>query len=379
MTKASSAGRKRSRRRSGLAERLLVAQALLLLAGGLTSWLVATAIGPGIFHDHLQRVGVTHTSFEAAHVEEAFASALLVATLVALGVSVAVALTVTWYFTRRVQRSVESVVAAASHIADGHYDFRVPSPRLGAEFDRLAVTISQLGERLGGIETTRRRMLADLAHDMRTPLATIDAHLEAVEDGIRPLDERTLAVLRESTARLGRLARDMTAVSRAEEGQLEMSPTPVSPRSLVESAVESAWEAYAAKGVRLRLDVTARTPTVLADPERMGQVLGNLLDNALRHTPAGGTVTVAVAVPDRGWAQISVADTGEGIPEDALPRVFDRFYQADAARHRTQGGSGIGLTISRAIVEAHGGGIFAFSPGPGGGATFTLRLPARPE
>ncbi|HET7399389.1 MAG TPA: HAMP domain-containing sensor histidine kinase [Intrasporangium sp.] len=361
----------------GLATRLLIAQILVLLAGALTSWLVASSVGPGIFHEHLLRAGATHSPTEAQHVEEAFASALLVSLLVALVVSVVVALAVTWYFTARVQRSVAEVAAAGSEIADGRYDFRVPSPRLGAEFDQLARTINQLGQRLGAVEATRRRMLADLAHEIRTPLATIDAHLEAIEDGVRTLDEATLGVLRTSTTRLGRLARDMTAVSRAEEGQLEMRPALISPRALAETAVATAREAFEAKGLTLRLEVPPRPPVVSVDPERMGQVLGNLLDNAQRHTPAGGTVTLSVATPDPGWVQISVTDTGEGIAPDALAHVFDRFYQADTARNRTHGGSGIGLTISRAIVEAHGGGIFVHSAGEGTGAAFTVRLPAR--
>ncbi len=360
----------------GLATRLLIAQALVLLAGALTSWLVASAVAPPIFHEHLLQAGVAHTAAEAAHVEEAFGSALLIALIVALLVSTGVALAVTGYFTGRVQRSVAAVAAAGTQIAQGLYDSRLPSPGLGAEFDQLAATINRLGQRLGTVERTRRRMLADLAHEMRTPLATINAHLEALEDGLRELDEPTMTVLHASTARLIRLAQDMTAVSRAEEGQLEMSLVRVSPSSLVEMAAAAAREAFDAKGVALLTRFTAQVPPVLADPDRLAQVLANLLDNALRHTPKGGVVTIASASPERAWVQISVSDTGDGITADALEHVFDRFYRADSARNRQHGGSGIGLTISRAIAVAHGGGLFATSSGQGAGAAFTVRLPA---
>ncbi len=370
---AGASGRRRPA--PGLATRLLAAQSLVLLAGALTTWLVASAVAPGIFHDHLLQAGVAHTTDEAGHVEEAFASALIIALVVALLVSVTVALAVTWYFTRRVQRSVAAVAASASAIAEGRHGSRVPSPALGGEFDQLAGTVNQLAQRLEAVETTRRRMLADLAHEMRTPLATIDAHLEAIEDGVRELDEPTLSVLRSSTHRLGRLAQDVTAVSRAEEGQLEMSPRPTNPRALVDGAAVAARDAFDTKGVRLATAAVA-TPLVSADAERMAQVLGNLLDNALRHTPAGGSVTLATASSDPRWVEITVSDTGEGIEPEALGHIFDRFYRADLARTRDRRGSGIGLTISRALVEAHGGGISARSAGKGAGATFVVRLPA---
>jgi signal transduction histidine kinase len=362
-------------RATGLAPRLLAAQTLVLLAGAGTSWLVASAVGPGIFHDHLRQAGVAHTSTEATHVEEAFGSALLVALGVALTASVLLALGVTAFFTRRVQRSTQAVATSAAKIAHGDYGSRVPSPGLGAEFDTLATTINGLAKRLGDVESTRRRLLADLAHEMRTPLAGIEAHLEAIEDGVRNVDADTLGVLHNNAARLHRLAEDITAVSRAEEGGLDIRPVPISTRILVEAAAAAAHDAYAAKRVDLTIEV-GTAPAVVADPDRMAQVLGNLLDNALQHTAPGGRVTVTVQVPDKHWVELTVADDGEGIEPQHLSHLFERFYRADPARSRAHGGSGIGLTISRALVEAHGGGISATSPGRGHGASFTVRLPA---
>jgi two-component system sensor histidine kinase BaeS len=363
------------RARPRFAARLLVGQALVLVAGGLTTWLVASVVGPNIFSDHLQQAGVAHTAEETRHVEEAFASALLISIALALVASVLAALAVSWYFSRRVQRSIGNVADAASQIAAGRYDARVPDPGLGGEFATLALTYNRLAERLEATESTRRSMLADLAHEMRTPLATIDSHLEAVEDGVRTLDDDTLDVIRGSTGRLRRLAEDMAAVSRAEEEGLDITLRPMAAGDVAAAAAEVARDRYAAKGVHLTVEL-ADAGQVRVDADRIGQVLGNLLDNALRHTPTGGKVTLACRRVNR-WVEYRVADTGEGVAADHLPHLFDRFYRADTARDREHGGSGIGLAIAKALVEAQGGGISVTSPGPGQGTTFTLRLPDR--
>lgn len=362
----------RGRIRWGFASRLLSAQALVLVAGALTTWVVASFVGPSIFRGHLHRAGVSHTSAEAQHVEEAFSSALLISISVALLAATITALAVTWYFTRRVMRSIGQVAGAASEVAAGRYGNRVADPGLGVEFATLAESYNSLAQRLGKVEAIRRRMLADLAHEMRTPLATVDAHLEAVEDGVRSLDEDTLTVIRLSTSRLGRLAEDIAAVSQAEEGALDIHLQAVEASALVSAASESAQDRFAAKGVRLDTHVKTHD-AVLADPDRIGQVLSNLLDNALRHTPAGATVTLSCVRTGR-WIELVIDDSGEGIAAEHLAHVFDRFYRVDTARDRSRGGSGIGLSISKALVEAHGGNLTALSSGPGRGATFTVRL-----
>lgn len=362
------------RGRHGFGVRLLAAQALVLLAGAATTWVVASLIGPGFFREHLRRAGGMRSLTETSHVEEAFTAALLISMSIALLAATATALAVTWYFSRRVQRSIGQVAAAASQVAGGHYATRVEDPRLGHEFGVLAATSNALAERLQATETTRRRMLGDLAHEMRTPLATIDAHLEAIEDGVRTPDQDTLEVIRLSTQRLRRLAEDVSAVSRAEEGEIVISPRPVLASAVARTAVETALDRFVAAEVELET-LVATDGGVLADPERLGQVLGNLLDNALRHTPAGGTVRLS-CTSDGGWVAYVVTDSGSGIAAEHLGHVFDRFYRADTARDRGRGGSGIGLSIARALVEAHAGTITAASAGEGRGATFTVRIPA---
>ena len=366
------------RSQAGFAGRLLIAQALVLIAGAVTTWLVASAVGPEIFRDHVRRAGVAHTASETRHLEEAFSAALLISISLALLAAGAAALAVTWYLSRRVHRSVAAVAAAASQIAVGRRGTRVADPGLGTEFGTLAATYNALAERLEATDTTRRRMLGDLAHEMRTPLATIDAHLEAVEDGVRDLDQDTLGVIRGSTRRLYRLAEDIAAVSRAEEGNLHPTPHPVHAATLAQAAGDGARDHFTAKGVHLHLPIETQSDTddlVLVDVDRIGQVLGNLLDNALCHTPAGGTITLSCRRNER-WVEFVVVDTGEGIAPQHLGHVFDRFYRADTARDRSRGGSGIGLSIAKALTEAHGGRIAAQSAGAGHGATFIVSLPA---
>lgn len=367
-----------ARRRAGFAVRLMIAQVLVLAAMTVTTWVVASVVGPGLFHAHLEEAGDEHTSAEVAHIEEAFASALLLSVTVALVAASAAALAVSWYFSRRVQRSIGTVTDAAAGIAAGRFHTRVPEPGLGHEFDTLADGYNGLAARLEAVETTRRRLLSDLAHEMRTPLATVKAHLEAVEDGVRDLDQETLTVLGASVGRLQRLADDVSAVSRAEEGNLRLDPTPVDLAEVARTVLGATRAHGRTTGVAL-LDDLEPGCHVVFDVDRLGQVITNLLDNALRHTPAGGTVTVSSrrsGADPRPIVELRVADTGEGIPAEHLPHVFDRFYRVDTARDRAHGGSGIGLAITRALVEAHGGSVTAHSHGAGTGATFVVVLPA---
>jgi two-component system, OmpR family, sensor histidine kinase BaeS len=365
-----------TRRRGGLAGRLLVAQTLVLLTGSLTAWLIAATVGPTLFHRHLAQANVGATPAQILHAERAYQSANAISLSLALLTALVVAMAVNVYIARRIGRSVASIADAASDVAGGRYDVRVPSPGLGAEFDALVSGFNQMADQLGSVERTRRRLLADLGHEMRTPVATLDAYLEALEDGVATLDTATAELLRAQTRRLARLSEDIGTVSRAEEGQVQLDLRPVQPATVVSAAVDSVAEAYETKGVQLVTDIAAGLPQLSLDPERIGQVLGNLLDNALRHTPAGGTVTISATASRRtGGVALSVADTGEGIPAEHLARVFERFYRVDTARDRGHGGSGIGLAIAKAFVEAHGGQLNATSPGTGQGSTFRILLP----
>jgi len=366
-----------TRRGAGLAGRLLVAQVLVLMAGALTAWTIAATVGPSVFHEHLARANVGSTPAQILHTEAAFQSANAISLSLALLAALVAALGVSVYMTRRIGRSLATIADAASSVAKGRYQVTVPSPGLGAEFDALASGFNQMAVRLGSVERTRRRLLADLGHEMRTPVATLEAYLEALEDGVATLDAKTAELLRSQTRRLARLSEDISTVSRAEEGQVRLALRSVQPASMVTTAVESVDEAYKAKGVRLVLDIADDLPAMPMDPERMGQVMANLLDNALRHTPNGGTVTMSAATsPRTGGVDLSVADSGDGIPAEHLPHVFERFYRVDTARDRIHGGSGIGLAIAKALVDAHGGQLTATSAGVEQGSKFRVLLPA---
>jgi signal transduction histidine kinase len=231
-----------------------------------------------------------------------------------------------------------------------------------------------MAEKLAATEATRAGMLADLSHELRTPLATLEAYIEGMEDRVVPVDAASYAVMRDQVARLRRLAIDVRAVSEVEEHALTLDRRDSDPVALARGAVAFAGPSFAAKGVALELAVTGAVPMVTADQARIQQVLGNLLANALRHTPVGGHVWVRVRAEQARWVCIEVADDGEGIPGDQLDAIFTRFHRVDPARLAHDGsGSGLGLTIARAIVTGHGGTLTAHSDGRG--ATFTVRLP----
>jgi signal transduction histidine kinase len=360
--------------RPGIGARLLLAQTLVLVAGAATTWIVAAIVGPPLFREHLHRAGVAAVSSEQMHAEQAYTYSTAISIAVALGVSALAALVVTWYFSRRVQRSLAEVSLAAVAVADGRYDFRVSPPQLGDDFDSLAKAFNQMAGRLESVETTRRRLFGDLAHEIRTPVSVLEAYLEAVEDGVKTLDRETITMLREQTRRLVRFSNDVAALAQAEESRASITPMSVAPDTLIDTAVTAASDRYAVKGVALTSHVDGDLPALWADPHRLGQVLGNLLDNALRHAPPGGRVDVATR-SDHGSVTIAVTDDGDGIPAEHLPHIFERFYRADAARDREHGGAGIGLAVAKALVEAHHGEITASSRGPGTGATFTITLP----
>lgn len=353
--------------------RLLLAQMLVLVAAIATAAVIAALVGPPLFHEHMLKADHTPDPSERMHVEEAYRAASAISLGLAVLTALALALLVSWYLTRRFQRPLTDLTNAAKEVSGGSYDTRVTAAGAGPELDTLATAFNTMALKLVHTEDTRRRLLSDLAHELRTPIATLGAYLEGLDDGVRAWDDTTRTVLSEQVSRLSRLARDIDAVSRAEEGRLNLDlvATPIS--ELVESALHSHSKAYESKGVILQ--VRGGPPAIVAvDVDRIQQVLTNLLLNALRHTPPGGQVMLAWAV-DLSHASISVSDTGEGISPEQLPHVFERFYRGDTARSWEQQGSGIGLTISRAIAEAHGGTLNAASRGLGTGSSFVLALP----
>ena len=255
---------------------------------------------------------------------------------------------------------------------------RLAGIEAGPEVTTLAQAFNTMADRLEHTEQVRRQMLSDLAHEMGTPLSVLMVYLDGLQDGVVDWNNATHTIMADQLTRLTRLMEDIDDVSRAQEHRIDLELVEEGLGDLLHTAAAAAGEAYADKGVDLQVETITDTARVLVDRQRFGQVMSNLLSNALRHTPAGGQVRISVHRQGASTALIHVADDGEGIPPDQLGHIFERFYRGDAARSRDDAGAGIGLTISRALIEAHGGTLTATSPGPGRGAVFALRLPLSP-
>lgn len=266
---------------------------------------------------------------------------------------------------------VRKLKAAAQAIATGDLSQRV-QVQTRDELGDLAMTFNYMAESLSRAESQRRQMVADVAHELRTPLSVMQANLEAMQDGVLPLDAEEIASLHEETVLLSRLVADLHLLSMAEAGQLKLERVEVEPGELVRRAAERLNHSTQERGVTLLIETSPALPPVRADADRISQVVGNLISNSLRYTGSGGSITVKAEArsgqhpansPQRvAEVLVSVTDTGSGIPEADLPHIFDRFYRADKSRTRASGGSGLGLAIVKYIVEAHGGKIWAESP-----------------
>lgn len=275
---------------------------------------------------------------------------------------------------RSVTDPVARVRRASEALAAGDLGARAPEggpaevAALGAAFNRMAGELERLFD-------ARRELVAAASHDLRTPLASLQAMLEAVEDGIVPA-ERYVPVMAEQVRHLGGLVDDLFELARIDAGQLTVELRDVRLDGVVASCVRGVAASAQARGVRVESRVDAAAPPARCAPEHIERVLLNLLANALRHTPSDGAVAVLLEAGDDG-VRLSVEDTGEGIPADQLDRAFDRFWRADSARRRDGAGAGLGLAIAKGLVEAQGGRIWA-EPGREGGARVTFTLPAAP-
>jgi two-component system, OmpR family, sensor histidine kinase BaeS len=267
----------------------------------------------------------------------------------------------------RSTRSIGSLMDAADRVAGGDYSTRVGQVP-GRPFQRLAGSFDQMAERLQTNEERRRELLADVAHELRTPLQAIRGSVEGMVDGLYPADPEHLRPVIERTDVMARLLDDLRTLSMAEAGVLELHREPVDPRAAAEDAAHALRAAADEAGVTLEVSVDGSPGTIEVDPVRLSEVLDNLLTNALRYTPRDGRITIRAARADGAGVAFEVDDTGPGIPPDQLPFVFDRFV-----RSADRGGTGLGLAIAKRLVEAHGGTITA-GPAPGGGTRVRFEI-----
>ncbi|MGD8622177.1 MAG: ATP-binding protein [Anaerolineales bacterium] len=273
---------------------------------------------------------------------------------------------------RTLSRPIRELTRATKAVAQGELHQQVPV-RSTDEIGELARSFNQMSRDLARAQSLRQQMTADIAHELRTPLSVILSHVDAIEEGILQPTPETLHVIREETTQLSRLVEDLRTLSRADAGELSMTLILANPGDLLSKTAASHRPLAAEKGIDLDVDTDVDLPPIQVDPERINQVLDNLLSNALRHTPEGGSIRLFARKADEG-VELVIVDSGPGIASEALPHVFERFYRADSARGRDLGGSGLGLAIARSIVESHAGHIRAESE-PGKGAAFIVWLP----
>ena len=293
---------------------------------------------------------------------------LLWGCLIAVGVAVAI----TFFLSRRILAPVKDLTLAARRLGQGDLSQRVQLKDKG-EVQELAQAFNSMASDLGHAEQLRRNLVADVAHELRTPLSNIRGYLEAIRDRIIKPDAATIRSLNEEAMLLSRLVDDLQELSLAEAGELKLFYQAEDIAKLIKQAVTPWQSSVAAKEMSLSLDLPDKLPPVNIDWQRISQVLHNLLENAVAHTGKGGTINVT-ATKQGDWVEVSVSDTGEGIPVEDLSNIFERFYRVDKSRTRATGGSGLGLTIAKRLVEAHGGNIEAQSE-PGRGSRFSFTVP----
>ncbi len=275
---------------------------------------------------------------------------------------------------RALTHPIRALTAATQDVAQGKFDQKV-SVNSKDELGQLAASFNQMSAELARAQALRRQMTVDIAHELRTPISIVLGHTEAVHDGVLPLTPETFEVVHDEALRLERLVEDLRTLSRADAGELSLALAPTPPSSLVVEAAKAYQPQAEQKGIDLQVALEGDLPLISVDSGRMAQVLNNLLENALKHTPPGGTIRLSAGCHGRR-VLIRVQDTGPGIGAEDLGRVFERLYRADKSRRR-DGGSGLGLAIARSIVVGHGGRIWAESE-PGQGATIVIELPAGP-
>ncbi len=288
-------------------------------------------------------------------------------------VSALAALLVGSWVGRTLTRPLQQLEKAANAIKAGELNQNVPVQG-SQEMVAMATAFNEMAEQLGKAETLRRNLLADVAHELRHPIHILQGNLQAILDDVYPLSKEEIARLADQTHHLTRLVQDLHDLAQAEAHQLTLQVQTMDMADVVKDAAATYKPLAQSRTITLKVELLGAIPPIQGDPARLRQVMLNLLDNALRHTPDGGKVGITLQ-KQNGWLQVQIQDSGSGIEAEHLPFVFDRFYRTERGRDRERSGTGLGLAIAKGIVETHGGQIAAASPGPGQGSTFTVALP----
>ncbi|CAG0989569.1 two-component system, OmpR family, sensor histidine kinase BaeS [Anaerolineae bacterium] len=363
--------------RQHLSWKIFLSYLIVIVVGVSVLATAANFAAPGAFDRHIAAMGsMMGSSMNMSDLFNNFRDAVGEALALAALAAFAVAIVVSVLVSRQIVAPVRAMMLASQRIAAAHYDerVRVSDPTAPDELDGLAISFNQMAVRLEQTETMRRQLLGDVVHELRTPLTSIKGYMEGLIDGVLPANEDTYQQVYREADRLQRLVHDLQELSRVEAGAYLLNLQAIEVNHLIETVKTRLERQFEEKGVSLQFDVPTNLPRVQVDEDRIGQVLINLVGNALHYTPSGGSVRVVAHQLSRE-IQIAVIDTGIGIPAEHLPQIFTRFYRVDKSRSRVGGGSGIGLTIARHLVEAHGGRIWVTSDGADQGSTFTFTLP----
>ncbi|MFN8433525.1 MAG: ATP-binding protein [Anaerolineales bacterium] len=369
--------------REHLGAKLFLANLIVILVGILILVLTIQVTIPAAFNRHMgvmegaammgngmgmgQGQGYGRTLFES------FRASMFDALTYAVVASVVVALLVSWFLSRRIVAPVQNLADASLSLANGNYSERVQVDGLD-EIAKLATRFNHMAAQLEQVESMRRQLIGDVTHELRTPLTSIKGYMEGLVDGVLPANAETFNQIHHEADRLSRLVDDLQELSRVEAKAYSLDLRSVNVSTLVQTTLKRLSPQATAKRITLRSSLPADLEPILADEDRIMQVLVNLTANAVQYTPEGGEVLIS-ASQHGNEIHISVKDTGIGIPQEHLANIFTRFYRVDKSRSRhAGGGSGIGLTIAKHIIEAHGGRIWAESAGEGLGSTFTFSL-----
>lgn len=352
---------------------VLLAASNVLASLGLTGFAPLT-LGSAAAETGQLGAGTTNAALELQEqVQSVIQQALLISGFGALAAAVVVSL----FVSRRIVEPIQTLSYVSRRLAQGFYRERT-SIQADDEIAQLAQSVNQLADALDQTERRRLALLADVTHELRTPLATIGGYMEGLVDGVVSANPATFNLILRETRRLQRLIEDLELLSRVEAGQLPVVARAIDLRSVLEAQIAQFEPLFSSNRVHLCFDAPEHLPQVWADPDRVAQVVINILANAYRYTPSGGTVTVQACADDHE-VRVAVIDTGIGIAAEHLPHLFERFYRVDKSRARNSGGSGIGLAIARHLIYAQGGEIWAESDGIGKGARFIFTLPLAPQ
>jgi signal transduction histidine kinase len=332
----------------------------------LKAWVLTPDTVGVLYVAHAEFPGISGTALEITY--NSIGSYFIWGGLVAIGI----AILITFFLSRRILSPVKALINVSRQYGKGDFSKRIDNKDKG-ELGELANSFNSMADDLERIQRLRQNMVADIAHELRTPLSNLKGYLEAINDGVIKPNKATIRSLNEEAAALSHLVADLQELSLADAGELTIIKQPEDIIKLIKETVTSSHAKARAKGLRITTDLPGQLPLLNIDAHWIKQVLGNLLDNAIEHTSKGSQISVA-ADEQNDMVAITVADTGEGIPPEDLPLIFERFYRVDKSRARTTGGSGLGLTIAKRLVEAHGGTITAKSE-VGKGSCFTLTLP----